>query len=97
VSNFEESVIGSVLLTNGKALDDLTLTPADFYDLNNGKIYEAMLELKRDRQPLDVLTVSAKLPRFASFLHDCITSTPTAVSVEYYASKVIEESTRLAR
>jgi replicative DNA helicase len=94
VSNFEESVIGSVLLTNGKALDDLTLTPADFYDLNNGKIYEAMLELKRDRQPLDVLTVSAKLPRFASFLHDCITSTPTAVSVEYYASKVIEESTR---
>ena len=94
MSNFEESVIGSVLLTNGKALDDLTLTPADFYDLNNGKIYEAMLEIKRDRLPLDVVTVSARLPRFASFLHDCMTATPTAASVDYYASKVVEESTR---
>ena len=94
MSNFEESVIGSVLLTNGKALDDLTLTPADFYDLNNGKIYEAMLEIKRDRLPLDVVTVSARLPRFASFLHDCMTATPTAASVDYYATKVVEESTR---
>jgi replicative DNA helicase len=57
VSNFEESVIGSVLLTNGKALDDLTLTPETSYDLNNGKIYEAMLEIKRDRLPIDVVTV----------------------------------------
>ncbi len=88
------SVIGSVLLTNGKALDDLTLSPADFYDLNNGKIYEAMLEMKRDRLPLDVITLSARLPKYASFLHDCMTATPTAVSVAYYASKVIEESTR---
>ena len=94
MSNFEESVIGSVLLTNGKALDDLTLTPADFYDLNNGKIYEVMLEIKRDRLPLDVITVSARLPRFASFLHDCMTATPTAASVGYYATKVVEESTR---
>jgi replicative DNA helicase len=94
VSHFEMSVIGSVLLTNGKALDDLTLTPGDFYDLNNGKIYEAMLELKRDRQPLDVITLSAKLPKYASFLHDCMTATPTAASVGFYATKVIEEATR---
>jgi replicative DNA helicase len=88
------SVIGSVLLTHGKALDDLTLSPADFYDLNNGKIYEAMLEMKRDRLPLDVITLSARLPKYASFLHDCMTATPTAVSVGYYATMVIEESTR---
>ena len=94
MSEFELSVIGSILLTNGKALDDLTLTPADFYDLNNGKIYEAMLEIKRDRLPLVVVTVSARLPRFASFLHDCMTATPTAASVDYYATKVVEESTR---
>lgn len=94
MTHFEMSVIGSVLLTKGKALDDLTLQPADFYDLNNGKIYEVMLELKRDRLPLDVVTVSARLPRFASFLHDCMTATPTAASVGYYATQVVEESTR---
>jgi len=91
---FEQSVIGSVLLTNGKALDDLTLTPEDFDEKQHEIIYKAMLEMKREGLPLDVITLSAKLPKLASYLHDCITVTPTAVSVGFYASKVIEESTR---
>jgi replicative DNA helicase len=92
--NFEQSVIGSVLLTNGKALDDLTLSPKDFDDLKHEHIYQAMLEMKQDRQPIDVITVSAKLPKLASYLHDTITATPTAASVKYYATKVMEEATR---
>jgi replicative DNA helicase len=91
---FEQSVIGSVLLTNGKALEDLTLTPADFDDLQNERIYKTMLEMKSARQPIDVLTVGAALPKLASYLHDVVTSTPTASSVKFYANKVIEEATR---
>jgi replicative DNA helicase len=94
MTQFEQSVIGSVLLTNGKALDNLTLTPEDFDEKQHEIIYKAMLEMKRERLPLDVITLSAKLPKLASYLHDCITVTPTAVSVGFYASKVIEESTR---
>jgi replicative DNA helicase len=94
VNNFEQSVIGSILLTNGQALDDLTLLPKDFDNPAHIKIYEVMLEMKRDREPLDVITLSAKLPRLASYLHECITATPTAKSVGFYANKVIEESTR---
>jgi replicative DNA helicase len=94
VTYFEQAVIGSVLLTNGKALDDLTLSPNDFYDKSHELIYIAMLEIKRDRLPLDVVTLSAKLPKLASYLHDCITATPTPASVNFYATKVIEEATR---
>jgi replicative DNA helicase len=91
---FEQSVIGSILLTNGKALEDLTLTPSDFDDIQNERIYKTMLEMKSARQPIDVLTVGAALPKLASYLHDVVTGTPTASSVKFYANKVIEEATR---
>ena len=94
MTNFEELVIGSVLLTNGKALDELTLTPDDFDNVANGKIYAAMLEMKLRNEPIDVITLGTKLPRYAADLHDMITATPTASSVNYYANKVIEIATR---
>lgn len=94
MTQFEQSVIGSILLTNGKALENLTLAPADFDDLQNERIYKTMLEMKANRQPIDVLTVGAALPKLASYLHDIVTGTPTASSVGFYASKVIEEATR---
>jgi replicative DNA helicase len=78
VTHFEQSVIGSILLTNGKALENLTLAPADFDDLQNERIYKTMLEMKANRQPIDVLTVGAALPKLASYLHDIVTATPTA-------------------
>ena len=94
MNDFEQLVIGSVLLTNGKALDDLTLTAKDFEDLGHEKIYSTMLEMKQARQPIDVMTVGAMVPKLASYLHDCITATPSAASVGYYAERVIEEVTR---
>ena len=94
MTQFEQSVIGSILLTNGKALEELTLTPSDFDDLQNERIYKTLLEMKSARQPIDVITVGAALPKLANYLHDIITATPTAASVKFYASKVIEEATR---
>jgi len=94
MTHFEQSVIGAILLTNGKALENLTLTPADFDDLQNERIYKIMLEMKSNRQPIDVMTVGAALPKLASYLHDVVTATPTAASVSFYANKVIEEATR---
>lgn len=94
MNDFELSVIGSILLTNGKALDDLTLAPDDFLDPSNEIIYRTMLEMKHHRNPIDAITVGARLPKLASYLHDAITATPTPNSVAFYASKVVEESTR---
>jgi replicative DNA helicase len=92
--NFEQAVIGSILITKGKALDNLTLTPADFDNKTNEIIYTALLEMKHYRNPIDVITVGSKLPKLASYLHEAITVTPTHESVSYYAKQVIEASTR---
>ena len=94
MTQFEQSVIGAILLTKGKALENLTLTPSDFDDLQNERIYKTMLEMRSNRQPIDVMTVGAALPKLASYLHDVVTATPTAASVGFYANKVIEEATR---
>lgn len=94
MTQFEQSVIGSILLTNGKALETLTLTPSDFNDLQNERIYKTLLEMKTARLPIDVMTVGAALPKLASYLHDIVTATPTAASVNFYANKVIEDATR---
>ena len=94
MTQFEQSVIGAILLTNGKALENLTLTPADFDDLQNERIYKTLLEMKSNRQPIDVMTVGAALPKLASYLHDVVTATPTAASISFYANTVIEEATR---
>jgi replicative DNA helicase len=94
MTNFEELVIGSILLTNGKALDDITLDAEDFDNIVCRKIYEVMLDMRLHNEPVDVMTVGTKLPRFAADLHDMITATPTAASVGYYANKVIEFATR---
>ena len=94
MTQIEQLVIGSVLLTHGRALDNLTLTPADFEDLGNEQIYKTILEMKANRQPIDVITVGAALPKLASYLHDTVTATQTPAAVDFYASKVIEEATR---
>jgi replicative DNA helicase len=94
MTQIEQLVIGSILLSTGKALDEITLSPADFDDLKNEQIYKTMLEMKANRQPIDVVTVGAALPKLASYLHDTITATQTPAAVTYYADKVIEEATR---
>lgn len=94
MTQIEQLVIGSILLSTGKALDEITLSPADFDDLKNEQIYKKMLEMKANRQPIDVTTVGAALPKLASYLHDTITATQTPAAVTYYANKVIEEATR---
>src|SRR6059058_2235156 len=60
----EQSVLGAVLLWDG-ALYGLVieegLKPEDFYRDRHRAIYEAMLALYRESEPIDVLTVSEHL------------------------------------
>jgi replicative DNA helicase len=62
----EQSVLGAILLSD-KALSTLALeehlTPEDFYRDRHRLIYQAMLNLHREGEPVDVLTVSDQLHR----------------------------------
>ena len=60
----EQSVLGGILLSD-RAMYGLVieegLKPEDFYRERHRTIYEAMLSLYRDNEPIDVLTVSEQL------------------------------------
>ena len=58
----ETCVLGSILIDNDAVLAvSEFLRPEHFYDLNNGKVFEAMLKLYENRSPIDLVTVAEKL------------------------------------
>jgi replicative DNA helicase len=62
----EQSVLGAILLSD-RSLYALVieegLHPSDFYHERHGLIYEAMLSLYNESEPVDVLTVTERLKR----------------------------------
>jgi len=99
--NSEEAelcVLGSILIDNDAVLNvSEFLRPEHFYNLNYGKIYQAMMDLYEDRMPIDIVTVSEKLKENKlfkkiggkAFLTKLAGEVPTAANVESYG-KIIK-------
>ena len=62
----ERAVLASVLL-KPEVLDDLEVTTTDFYSERHRVIFEAMVELSADRQPVDLRTLQAQLEQRGAF------------------------------
>ncbi len=92
--DFEQAVIGSILLTNGKAMDRLNLTAQDFEDPSHTVIYSKLIEMKLQRVPIDPISLGQRVPKLVAYLHECMTATPTPNSIDYYAKMVLENATR---
>lgn len=96
----ERAVLGSILLTNGKVLDDLYLTEDDFYNINYGKAFELMRRMHNEGQPVDVITFTSdkrfKAVPMATVMdcHEWTSYVPTASSATFYAQIVKESSVR---
>ncbi len=97
----EQSVLGGVLIDNQtfhKVID--SITPDDFYRPANGKIFAAMCELATKSQPIDAVTLPAKLKEMelyeeiggASYLAELLESVPSAIHSEYHAKLVAEQA-----
>ncbi|NTW30910.1 MAG: replicative DNA helicase, partial [Candidatus Moranbacteria bacterium] len=55
----EQSVLGSLMLDKDAIIKIADLVrPGDFYKNDHNAIYEAMLELYEDREPIDVLSLA---------------------------------------
>lgn len=97
----EQSVLGAVLLSKEAiSLVAEKIHPEDFYDGNNGKIFEAMLSLFEGGKPIDILTLSKALKKDksnkvdTSYLTDLVNAVPTAANIEHYAQIIREDSTK---
>ncbi len=101
----EASVLGSLMLDKDAVIKiaDL-LKVGDFYKDDHNFIYETMLALYEEREPIDVLSLSNKLEEKgqlervggSSYLASLVNTVPSATNVVHYA-KVVQKKTLLRR
>lgn len=93
----ETSVLGSILIDKDAIVSVAALLrPEHFYDLANGDIYRACLDLYQERKPIDLVTLKDRLKRDKNltkiggnaYLTKLVNSVPTAANVEEYAQIV---------
>jgi replicative DNA helicase len=103
VAAAERSVIGAVLLSNGRILDDLGVEPDEFHSPALAGVYRLMLEMRRTGKAVDLVTLLAAVQASkdvelravdAILLQECVASTPSVASAEFYADIVSDEATR---
>ncbi|MCE5172464.1 replicative DNA helicase [Paenibacillus profundus] len=101
----EQAVIGAILLQSEALITSMERVQSeDFYNPSHQMIYEAMIELGEDNQPIDLVTLTAKLQGKqqlediggVSYLTKLANAVPTAANVDYYA-QIIEEKSMMRR
>ncbi|MBI4035018.1 MAG: replicative DNA helicase [Candidatus Chisholmbacteria bacterium] len=89
----EQSVLGALLLDKDAIVQVADfLLPDHFYKDNHAKIFEVMLNLYEEREPIDLVTVTEKLKNKrqltkvggAAYLTTLVNKVPTAAHVEQY-------------
>jgi len=99
----ETSILGAILIDK-----DAIVTVAEFlrsehfYNPNHSSIYEAVLELYEERQPIDIITLKEKLKTKkllakvggAGYLTELVNAVPTSAHVEQYAKIVKDNYTK---
>lgn len=97
----EQSVAGSMIMDKDAIVTAMEMLAADdFYYQQYGLLYTAMVELYNSGQPVDLVTLQAKLKAMnvpaeissLEFVRDLITSVPTSANVKAYAQIVKDKA-----
>lgn len=99
----EDCVVGSVLHTQGRTLEEVTLNPEDFNGPKHEHAWRLMREMWARGQKTDLVTVGTaaltadditKRLVTTQWLHEAMANTPTAGNADYYASIVRDAAMR---
>lgn len=98
----EQSLLGSILIDKDSIIKigDM-LTPEDFYKESHARIFHAMVDLFRDREPIDILSLGNKLEEKGhlegvggrAYLISLSNAVPTAAHIVNYANIVQKKAT----
>lgn len=97
----EQSVIGSMILDKDAIVAASEIINSDdFYQSQYGVLFDSMVELYNEGNPVDLVTLQNRLkekdvpPEVSSleFVGDLVTAVPTSANVKYYANIVSEKS-----
>ncbi|OYD07942.1 replicative DNA helicase [Paludifilum halophilum] len=101
----EQAVLGAVLI-EPSVLVTVTerVRPEDFYRQAHQRLFQVMIDLSEEGQPVDLVTLTSELQNRksleetggVSYLTDLASAVPTAANVEYYA-RIVEEKAILRR
>lgn len=101
----EQAVLGAILLETEALITAMEkLKAEDFYSVSHQRIYDVMVALNDDNEPIDLVTLTARLQDLGQidevggvmYLAKLANSVPTAANVEYYA-QIVEEKSILRR
>jgi len=104
-SEAEQSILGSLMLDKDAIIKIADfLLPVDFYKDKHQTIFETMLTLYENREPIDVLSISNKLEEVgklegvggSSYIASLVNIVPSASHVVHYA-KVVQKKAMLRR
>lgn len=99
----EISVLGSILIDKDAVFSVAPiLLPEHFYNPGHQQIYEAMISLYEEREPIDLITVADKLKKArqlkkiggAAYLASLAEKVPTSAHAEMYAKIVKDAATK---
>ena len=97
----EQSLIGSMIMDRDAIMSaSELLVKEDFYHQQYGILFEAMVELFNNREPVDLITLQNKLkemnvpPEISSleYVGDLVNAVPTSANAKYYAEIVKDKS-----
>lgn len=101
----EQSVIGSMMMDRAAivAASEMLLAE-DFYHTQYGVLFDSMVELFNQNEPVDFVTLQNKLkekdvpPEISSlgYISDLVAAVPTSANVRYYAN-IVKEKAMLRR
>ncbi len=99
----EQSVLGALLMDRDAVIAVVEfLRPEHFYDEKNKRIYQAIIDLYQEREPVDVVTVNERLKKDKSeeivggstYLASLVEKVPTAAHAEHYAHLIQDAYTK---
>ncbi|CAM3648935.1 replicative DNA helicase [Marinicrinis lubricantis] len=97
----EQAVLGAILLDSDALITVMErLQSEDFYKTSHQFIFEAMVQLGEEQEPVDLVTITSRLQDLqqleevggVSYLTQLANAVPTAANVDHYASIVEEKS-----
>ena len=97
----EQSVIGSMIMDREAiVVASELICGEDFYNKSYGVLFDSMVELNDQGQPVDLVTLQNRLkekdvpPEISSleFIRDLITAVPTSANIKYYTNMVAEKA-----
>ena len=101
----EQSLIGSMILDRDAIMvASELLVKEDFYHQQYGILFEAMVELFNNREPVDLITLQNKLkeknvpPEISSleYVKDLVDAVPTSANAKYY-TEIVKDKSMLRR